>query len=318
MFINNTDIDNIRKWQYHSIDTSISTQYLTCYWNKCVSYIPSYIAPNCITLLALGCLGLSSLITYCFIHNYHIVVILTNICLLWIYITLDAIDGKHARNINCSTPMGELLDHVCDNIGLIFILFSLCYSLSITNNKTIFLIINFAELLFLHEHILTLITKTLFFRKYTGPTEALIVMIIIHILCIFGLYIPSSWNPLIETIVIIFTCILSMYVFLLHNIQFDYISACLLYQLLIIFIVHDMNIVQLLNMSLFWTIPIAETIIAKMANRHINSQLIWILFLIISAPETIIFSTGIYCYMTFTSLCNGLNLYFLKVKNNMK
>lgn len=31
-------------------------------------------------------------------------------CLFW-YMTLDAIDGKHARNTKSSSPLGELFDH---------------------------------------------------------------------------------------------------------------------------------------------------------------------------------------------------------------
>ena len=36
---------------------------------------------------------------------------------LFIYQTLDAIDGKQARRTNSSSPLGELFDHGCDGVS---------------------------------------------------------------------------------------------------------------------------------------------------------------------------------------------------------
>lgn len=36
---------------------------------------------------------------------------------LFIYQSLDAIDGKQARRTDSSTPLGELFDHGCDSIS---------------------------------------------------------------------------------------------------------------------------------------------------------------------------------------------------------
>jgi len=36
---------------------------------------------------------------------------------LFIYQSLDAIDGKQARRTNSSTPLGELFDHGCDAVS---------------------------------------------------------------------------------------------------------------------------------------------------------------------------------------------------------
>jgi len=37
---------------------------------------------------------------------------------LLMYQTLDAIDGKQARRICCSSPLGELFDHGCDALSI--------------------------------------------------------------------------------------------------------------------------------------------------------------------------------------------------------
>jgi phosphatidylglycerophosphate synthase len=37
---------------------------------------------------------------------------------LFVYQSLDAIDGKQARRTNSSSPLGELFDHGCDAISI--------------------------------------------------------------------------------------------------------------------------------------------------------------------------------------------------------
>jgi len=41
---------------------------------------------------------------------------------LFMYQTLDAIDGKHARNTNRSSPVGQLMDHGCDAFSNSFLI----------------------------------------------------------------------------------------------------------------------------------------------------------------------------------------------------
>jgi ethanolaminephosphotransferase len=38
---------------------------------------------------------------------------------LWMYSSLDAIDGKQARRTGTSGPLGELFDHGCDALNLV-------------------------------------------------------------------------------------------------------------------------------------------------------------------------------------------------------
>lgn len=42
---------------------------------------------------------------------------------LFIYQSLDAIDGKQARRTNSSTPLGELFDHGCDSLSTGLLMF---------------------------------------------------------------------------------------------------------------------------------------------------------------------------------------------------
>lgn len=42
---------------------------------------------------------------------------------LFMYMTFDAVDGKQARRTGSASPLGQLFDHGCDAINLIFTVF---------------------------------------------------------------------------------------------------------------------------------------------------------------------------------------------------
>lgn len=50
---------------------------------------------------------------------------------LFIYQSLDAIDGKQARRTGTSNPLGELLDHGCDSISTVFVALSACIAVQL-------------------------------------------------------------------------------------------------------------------------------------------------------------------------------------------
>lgn len=50
---------------------------------------------------------------------------------LFIYQTLDATDGKQARRIGASSPLGELFDHGCDSASQVFVTLNVCYALQL-------------------------------------------------------------------------------------------------------------------------------------------------------------------------------------------
>ena len=45
---------------------------------------------------------------------------------VFIYMNLDAIDGKQARNIKMTSPLGQLFDHGCDSFSLTFFALAVC------------------------------------------------------------------------------------------------------------------------------------------------------------------------------------------------
>ncbi|VEN39761.1 unnamed protein product [Callosobruchus maculatus] len=50
---------------------------------------------------------------------------------LFIYQSLDAIDGKQARRTGTANPLGELFDHGCDSLSTVFVALSACIAIQI-------------------------------------------------------------------------------------------------------------------------------------------------------------------------------------------
>ena len=50
---------------------------------------------------------------------------------LFVYQTLDAVDGKQARRTGTSSPLGELFDHGCDAISMVVVITGATISLKL-------------------------------------------------------------------------------------------------------------------------------------------------------------------------------------------
>ena len=92
------------------------------FWEKVVSFFPLWVAPNVITFTATIQFLISSLIfqTYCTdlekcVESWLYYMLAAS---LFIYQTLDAIDGKQARRTKQSSPLGQLFDHGNDALSL--------------------------------------------------------------------------------------------------------------------------------------------------------------------------------------------------------
>jgi phosphatidylglycerophosphate synthase len=88
-----------------------------------------WVAPNLITFIG----WLFVIFSYINIlrYDYTFKEDIPNSCFLiaaaciWIYSTLDAIDGKQARRTKSSSPLGQLFDHGCDSFSLTFVILAL-------------------------------------------------------------------------------------------------------------------------------------------------------------------------------------------------
>ncbi|XP_076240630.1 choline/ethanolaminephosphotransferase 1 bbc isoform X1 [Calliopsis andreniformis] len=188
-------LKRLSEHKYSCTTNSLLDGLLQPWWDWLVSKVPLWLAPNLITILGLIVNILTTLILVyyspdakaeaprwaCFLCALG----------LFIYQSLDAIDGKQARRTGTSTPLGELFDHGCDSISTVFVALSACIAVQLGYYPTwMFFQCFCAMTLFYCAHWQTYVSGSLRFGKI-DVTEAQFTIIAIHLIsAIFG---PKVW-----------------------------------------------------------------------------------------------------------------------------
>eukprot|EP00344_Euplotes_crassus_P007991 CAMPEP_0196994822 /NCGR_PEP_ID=MMETSP1380-20130617/1057_1 /TAXON_ID=5936 /ORGANISM="Euplotes crassus, Strain CT5" /LENGTH=266 /DNA_ID=CAMNT_0042410305 /DNA_START=20 /DNA_END=820 /DNA_ORIENTATION=+ len=128
------DDDNkqaLRDYQYKGGDNGITYKYFhSPVAEFFVAFVPEWVAPNLITLAGALCLvipHIASIVMWGPAFEGET----AQWAVLWValmhmaYITLDNMDGKHARNTKNSSPLGQMFDHGCDAITFSLAVFTL-------------------------------------------------------------------------------------------------------------------------------------------------------------------------------------------------
>ncbi|GAB0096114.1 cholinephosphotransferase 1 [Sergentomyia squamirostris] len=194
--LNTSQLKRLENHKYSCESSSLLDPILQPWWNFLVRSIPVWLAPNLITSVGL----LVNIVT-------ALVLILYSpdaqgeppawacfLCAagLFIYQSLDAIDGKQARRTNSSSPLGELFDHGCDSISTVFVALSACISVQIGHHPYwMFFQCFCAMTLFYCAHWQTYVSGTLRFGKI-DVTEAQIIIMGIHV--ISGIFGAGIWK----------------------------------------------------------------------------------------------------------------------------
>ncbi|KAJ2941236.1 hypothetical protein O0L34_g3431 [Tuta absoluta] len=141
-YISRKDLKGFDSYKYSAIDTSPLSQYVMHpTWNAIVKIIPNFIAPNLLTfsgfLCMLSCVALLSYFDYDMTASGKPAgylgegapmpdwVLTACGVLVFLAYNLDGIDGKQARKIGVSGPLGELFDHGLDSYIVFLIPFCL-------------------------------------------------------------------------------------------------------------------------------------------------------------------------------------------------
>ncbi|XP_050449377.1 cholinephosphotransferase 1 isoform X3 [Cataglyphis hispanica] len=188
-------LKRLSEHKYSCTSKSLLDGLLQPWWDWLVSKVPLWLAPNLITVLGLIVNIVTTLILVyyspdaraeaprwaCFLCALG----------LFIYQSLDAIDGKQARRTGTSTPLGELFDHGCDSISTVFVALSACIAVQLGYYPMwMFFQCFCAMTLFYCAHWQTYVSGSLRFGK-VDVTEAQFTIITIHLIsAIFG---PEIW-----------------------------------------------------------------------------------------------------------------------------
>jgi len=316
MFLSPNDLDNIKKWQYKVTDNSISTKFYKNFWNLCESYISPKISPNLISFTGFF-LILSNYIISSFCYNEYPIFVGWYVALsTQIYCHLDALDGIHARNTKTSSPLGELVDHICDTIGLIFIILSFCTIFNINDIYIQSYTTLTGMLGFQFFHIQAYIYKGVEFGKYTGPTELLSIYSLIIIGKTIGLINDFHLNELISVLIpyifIMFFCGNTYYVINKFD-KYIHIQNLMIFIILyfitlcsILFSNH--NIYYMFNICLNLCVLTCDFILSKMCSKNLSYFLL-VIFMVSQINNIIGICFSIYhIFKILKAIGNHMNL----------
>ncbi|KAJ5731434.1 uncharacterized protein N7483_005942 [Penicillium malachiteum] len=194
----------LKSYKYSSVDKSpISNYILKHYWNAFVELLPMWIAPNMVTLL--GFLFI--------VGNVFLIVFLIPDLLgpgpswlyfsfalgMWMYSTLDNVDGKQARRTGTSSGLGELFDHGIDSLNctLASLLETAAMGFGASQLGAYTALVPCLAMYFSTWE--TFHTHTLYLGYFNGPTEGL--LIAISIMIASGIWGPGIWaQPITDLI----------------------------------------------------------------------------------------------------------------------
>jgi len=131
--LSDRELRKLKEHKYSSSCASLLDPTMQKYWNWLVTLCPMWVAPNLITIvgLVINIVTSAVLVWYCpnASERPPWPATLAAAIGLFLYQSLDAIDGKQARRTGTSSPLGELFDHGCDSLSTVFVSLASCCAL---------------------------------------------------------------------------------------------------------------------------------------------------------------------------------------------
>ena len=204
-------LNGIENHQYASEGNTLLDPIMQVFWNWVVGLVPFWVAPNMITIVGLILNAIGGVLLCVYFPGAYSeeseeededrptrslrYLFLLKAITLFLYQTLDAIDGKQARRTNSSSPLGELFDHGMDSISTALVGISLMIAINAGHEPHLMLIfLVFISTAFYLAHWSTFITGKLEF-SFIDVTEAQFMSIgMLLVSFIFG---PEIWDTFI-------------------------------------------------------------------------------------------------------------------------
>ncbi|KAI0713131.1 Choline/ethanolaminephosphotransferase [Cerioporus squamosus] len=196
-------LDSLKKYSYKGVDKSLVSRYvLNPFWTWLVTLWPTWVAPNTITLTGL-CLVLGNFATLIYYDPKFLTekegadgppnwIYFTWAAGLFMYQSLDAIDGKQARRTGMAGPLGEMFDHGCDALNTTLEVILCARALNLgrswwTVASQVATLANFYLTTWEEYH-----TGQLFLGIFSGPVEGILSIVLVYI--ITGFTGPQFWD----------------------------------------------------------------------------------------------------------------------------
>ncbi|KAI3399956.1 hypothetical protein diail_5112 [Diaporthe ilicicola] len=195
---------HLKSYKYSAVDKSpVSYYILRPYWNWAAGLLPVWMAPNMVTLVGfffiLANVGLLALLVPDLIGPGPSWLYFSFALGLFMYQTMDNIDGKQARRTGTSSGLGELFDHGIDSLNCTLASLLETAAMGLGTSKTgVFTALCPCIPMFFstwetyHSH-------TLYLGFINGPTEGL--LIAASIMALSGVYGPQIWTtPVVKVL----------------------------------------------------------------------------------------------------------------------
>lgn len=315
MFVlSKTQLGNIKKWKYSVIDESITSEFLNPIWDTMLNYIPTYVSPNLLTLIGLFC----SLFIWLLVEIFYTPILIPFIIMVYCIIsTIDALDGKQARKINNSTPMGELFDHSVDTVSLFIITRITCIVIGIDKVNLVPIYI-YIGIVFCHTHYQACIDGYIKLSRYGGPNEMLLLIILVYLSSFF-----IEWRIFFASNLIYCICfmlpfsLIMYYYFFPHTLQFVVQHKSLENIPKIISILACINLFNIVHSVPYLTIVSifvmvnAELIIAKISKSDFREVVVYLSILCFLNHSIAFYTMTIFMIVTFIQIKVHLGIPFL-------
>lgn len=183
-------LKRLEQHRYSSAGRSVLEPVMQPFWCWLVGRCPLWVAPNLITIIGLIVNITTTLILayYCPTATEQAPCWVYVACAvgLFIYQSLDAIDGKQARRTNSSTPLGELFDHGCDSLSTVFVVLGTCMAVQMGTDPDLMFFCCFGGMfMFYSAHWQTYVSGTLHFG-IIDVTEVQMFIITVYLLAAIG------------------------------------------------------------------------------------------------------------------------------------
>ncbi|CAK4071006.1 unnamed protein product [Aphanomyces euteiches] len=114
-------LEGIAAYKYKPGSYTYLDLQLNHFWNAAVEFLPMWMAPNLVTLSGTILAAVTTAVLLYFSPQLEggapaWTYLMCGVG-LFVYQTLDAIDGKQARRTGSSSPLGQLFDHGCDALS---------------------------------------------------------------------------------------------------------------------------------------------------------------------------------------------------------
>jgi len=124
------------RYAYESAQESILLPYYKRFvWGPVLRLIPRSVSPNTLTLISTLACGLSFVLAATLAHSAAAMVVAA--ALIFTYVSLDNMDGAHARRAGRSSRLGEFLDHWLDTLNNGFVVLGACMAAGLPASFTL-------------------------------------------------------------------------------------------------------------------------------------------------------------------------------------